>query len=497
MIQNGKDIASGTVLTTQVCVVGTGPAGVTAAWQLQKAGIRVVLIEGSRDYGTDWRKSWPDKVLLYNGEAVGLFTHNEPEFLILPTDTHPPASERERVFGGTSAHWGGQSRPEDPIDLEARPGFPGWPMTREDLDPYYSQASTLCQLHGDYNLHGDNFSAEYWAGVLKAQVPVLDGFDVEMYQYVRAQDLNFATRTFDGITIAQSPVEVILNASLLAIDHQQGRVSCLRVASMDDANPPKKATEFTIKADAYVLACGAVANARQLLLSNAGNEHDLVGRYFMGHALAYGIISVGGTYLTPDESRLLGGQIPGQPPMPWHEDGVRVSGRFIANAESTRSLGTGRCWFWAGGGTYYYELAPNRDSRITLSDMVDPVFGQRQTRIDWQLSALDEQTYDKMTALFTTAVTNRGGSVSTEPWEYVKRHLIVNGHHIGTTRMSNDPAQGVVDANLKVHSLDNLYVAGSSVFPSAGISNPTFTIITLSVRLAAHLTQVLSVRTKN
>jgi choline dehydrogenase-like flavoprotein len=65
--------------------------------------------------------------------------------------------------------------------------------------------------------------------------------------------------------------------------------------------------------------------------------------------------------------------------------------------------------------------------------------------------------------------------------------LIVNGHHIGTTRMSADPTQGVVDANLKVHSFFNLYVAGSSVFPSAGISNPTFTIIALSIRLADHL----------
>ncbi|HEY6660860.1 MAG TPA: GMC family oxidoreductase [Pyrinomonadaceae bacterium] len=69
---------------------------------------------------------------------------------------------------------------------------------------------------------------------------------------------------------------------------------------------------------------------------------------------------------------------------------------------------------------------------------------------------------------------------------------IVNGHHIGTTRMHNDPKQGVVDANLKVHSLKNLYVAGASVFPSAGISNPTFTIIMFSIRLADHLTKLLA-----
>jgi choline dehydrogenase-like flavoprotein len=137
-------------------------------------------------------------------------------------------------------------------------------------------------------------------------------------------------------------------------------------------------------------------------------------------------------------------------------------------------------------------MAPNPDSRITLSDTVDPVFGQSQTKIDLQLSQTDEETYNQTTALFKTAVTNLGGTVFSDSWDEVKSQLTVNGHHIGTTRMSDDPTQGVVDANLKVHSLDNLYVAGSSVFPNAGISNPTFTIITLSIRLAEHLGKMLS-----
>lgn len=401
MIRNGRDIPTGTVLSTQVCVIGSGPAGITAAWQLQKAGIKVILIEGSRDYGTNWKASWPDKFLLYNGEADGLFATNEPEFLILPYVQHQhPAWERERVYGGTSTHWGGQSRPEDPIDLEKRPGFPGWPINRDDLDPYYAEASALCNLHGDYNLHGDNFSAEYWAGMLQAQVPTLAGFDVEMYQFVGGSYLNFATRTFDGITIGESSVDVILNASLLNIDHQQGSVSELRVASMDTSIPPQKATEFTIKADAYVLACGAVANARQLLLSNAGNEHDQVGRYFMCHPLSQSgqVITTKRPYLNNPQSRLMNGETPiGQ----WTDsNGVTVTGRFIPSAEETMNLGTGRCWFWAGWGQYYFEMAPNPDSRVTLRDKVDPVFGQRQTKINWQLSPLDEQTYNKTTALF-------------------------------------------------------------------------------------------------
>ena len=487
--KNGKDIANGTVLTTQVCVIGSGPAGIIAAWQLQKAKIKVILIEGSRDYGSNMQASWPDKFLLYNGEADGLFATNEREFLVLPYVRHnQPAKERERIYGGTSTHWGGQSRPEDPIDLAERPNFPGWPITRDELDPYYDQASALCKLHGDYDL-GYNFSAEYWAKILQAEVPSLDGFDVEMYQFIGG-DLNFATRKFDGMTIDESPVDVILNASVLNINHQQGSVTELTVASMDTSIPPKKATEFTIKADAYVLACGAVANARQLLLSNAGNEHDMVGRYFMCHPLTQSSVISASSYLNDDQARLMGGQTPtGQ----WTDsNGVTVTGRFIPNAEQTEELGIGRCWFWYGWGQYYYEMTPNRESRVTLSDKIDPVFLQRQTRITWELSPLDEQTYDKTTKLYETAVNNLQGTVSYPPWATIKSQLVVNGHHLGTTRMWNDAKQGVVDSNLKVHSLDNLYVAGSSVFPTACISNPTFTIIMLSIRLADHLKKALS-----
>jgi choline dehydrogenase-like flavoprotein len=489
MVRNGRDIPSGTVLSTQVCVIGSGPAGITTAWQLQKAGIKVILIEGSRPY-PHYQDSWPDKVLLYNGEATGQFAAYETQFLILPYVNHQNAAwERERVYGGTSAHWGGQSRPEDPIDLAERPGYPGWPITREDLDPYYAQASALCMLHGDYGLNGENFSTEYWAKTLQAQIPVLDGFDVEMYQFMGGSYLNFATRKFDGITIGQSSVDVILNASLLNIDHQQGSVSELTVASMDDGMHPQKATEFTIRADAYVLACGAVANARQLLLSNAGNENDQVGRYFMCHPLSQPNTVIASSFLNNDQSRLMGGKTPtGQ----WTDsNGVSVTGRFIPNAEATTNLGIGRCWFWYGWSQYYFEMASNPDSRVTLSDTSDPVFGQRQTKIDWQLSPLDEQTYEKTTALFNTAVSNLGGQVSFDTWDDVKSQLVVNGHHIGTTRMSSDSTQGVVDSNLKLHSLNNLYVAGSSVFPSTGISNPTFTIITLSIRLADHLSKML------
>jgi choline dehydrogenase-like flavoprotein len=484
MIRNGKDIG----ITTQVCIIGSGPAGITAALCLQKQGKKVILIEGSRDYRTEGLEaSWADKVLLYNGVACGLFASNECKFLIRPYDGNDgPPWERERMFGGTSTHWGCQCRPLDPITFEnKRPGFPGWPITRADLDPYYKQAAAFCQLDGD-------FTAEYWAGILKAEVPHLEGFDTEMYQFIDYNRRNFATRQFDGITIGEgeNAVDVILNASLLDINHSNGVVKSLTVASMDDQTPPRRATMFTINADVYVLACGAVANARQLLLSNAGNEHDQVGRYFMCHPLSTDtVINLSPDFLKGPRARLMRGEK--SDGARWSDKNrVEVSGRFSPNAVAQTNLGIGSCWFFVESGGYYFEMAPNRDNRVTLTNTLDKVFGQRETKITWKLTQFDENTYKQTTQMFRTAVNKLGGEVSFEPWDSIK--FVVNGHHIGTTRMSSKPEEGVVDANLKVHSLKNLYVAGSSVFPTAGISNPTFTIVALSIRLAEHLGKALS-----
>lgn len=490
MIRNGRDIASGSEISAQVCIVGSGPAGVTAAWHLHKAGIKVVLIEGSRFEGPP-EASWPDKKLLYAGEAVGVFANSEPDFLIRPYQGWNAPLERERILGGTSSHWGGQSRPLSAITFEDRPGYPGWPISQADLNPYYAQAVAFCRLYAN------EFDPDYWAGVLKAQVPALDGFDIEMYQFIDPPYLNFATRTFpDGTTLANCGVDVILNASLQRIEHAGGHVQRLRVASMDTnlGRPPTKATEFSIKANVFVLACGAVANAHQLLLSNAGNEHDQVGRYFGCHPLSSSGVISADDYLEPGEKRLMNGKTPDG--KQWHPPGTDsklwVEGRFVPDSATLRREGIGACWFWAGGGQCYFEMAPNPASRITLSEKKDTVFGLPEVKIDWQLSSLDQRTYEVTASLFKAAVAKLGGQASAWDWADVKSQMTVNGHHIGTTRMSSHPADGVVDVNLKVHSIDNLYVAGSSVFRTPGISNPTFTIIALSMRLAEHLRHTLT-----
>jgi len=497
MIKNGKDYDKET-LTADVCIVGSGPAGITIAWELinKDPSLRVIILDGSRDTGnaTDyWKQNWPNKVWLYDGLSDGLFTHNEPNFLILPNNQYPNGvRERERTYGGTSAHWGGQSRPLDPITFEGVPGYDGWPVTYDEMAPYYSRAADLCRLDGD------NFTAEYWAGKTDGEVPHLTGFNAEMYQFIAHENLNFATRTFgeDNITIGDSPVLVIRNASLLLVNHTDGSVDSLQIASMsDDGDPPSKQTEFTVKATSYVLAMGAVANARQMLLSNIKNDN--IGRHFMCHPLVANYLDnqgnpifVSGEYLSAGESRLMSGNITPPP-----NNGVTVQGRFIPNAEVTRENDIGRCWFWAGtgGNGFYFEQSPNPNSRITLTDTTDPVFGQKQTHIHWEFNEHDEKTYNTVIALFEKAIQkiNPAASLTSISWDELKSRVVVNGHHMGTTRMSTSAENGVVDKNLCSHDLDNLYVAGSSVWPSAGISNPTFSIIAFSIRLADYLNKAI------
>lgn len=143
----------------------------------------------------------------------------------------------------------------------------------------------------------------------------------------------------------------------------------------------------------------------------------------------------------------------------------------------------------------YFEQAPNRDSRVTLGQETDAL-GQRKVRIDWRLTALDWHTYRTAAVLCGVELARVcGGQFDLQPWVTAgmgeSPQIQGTAHHLGTTRMSDDPAGGVVDLNSRVHGMDNLYVAGSSVFPTGGWAFPTFTLVAMSLRLADYLRVLL------
>ena len=139
---------------------------------------------------------------------------------------------------------------------------------------------------------------------------------------------------------------------------------------------------------------------------------------------------------------------------------------------------------------FHAEQAPNPDSRLTLSGERDAL-GMPRLKVDWRITDLDidslQKSYDLLAAELERTGTGRLDFDREKLGERARRHGIVGGHHIGTTKMSADPKQGVVDADLRVHGVGNLYVASSSVFPTSGQANPTLTILALTLRLARHL----------
>lgn len=486
MLTSGENYPPGTTLTTQVCIVGSGPAAITLAWYLLAQGLEVILVEAGLNQGGNGLNR---NSLLYGGPSSGDFTNKEPDFLVRPSyPGEGSPKERECVYGGTSTHWGGTCRPLDAGVFRGRPGFPAWPISRSDLDEAYAEACRFMKLYGPYyqdpRHHGSpgyNFTAEYWSTKVAGYQPLrLDGFEEAMYQIASSSVLQFQTRPVKGTTIGNSPAQVILNASLVGIAATGGSVQSLTVASLTSTNTI--ATQFQIRADVCVLACGAVENARQLLLAGLGGP--TAGLYLMGHPIPIGgggVSAYFGSNVTSDQYNLIQGNGVG----PSNFGIAGLTARFQPYVELAPDLCRGR--FYTNGG-YYYELPPMTQTGVSLAPTTD-VFGRAQSSANWNLGEVSERSYYTIAEMFKASLESLGGgaSVTWNDWSFVAPRLAFNGHHIGTTRMSSTPADGVVDANLRVHGLDNLFVAGSSTFPSAGLSNPTLTIVALSIRLAVHL----------
>ncbi|MBL4674236.1 MAG: NAD(P)-binding protein [Arenicella sp.] len=142
-IRTGEEFLNSPPLKTDVCIVGTGPAGITLAWHIKKKypKLDVTLLEGSRLFGrvadstlgyntaNGLAYNWNENEALYDGVTQGLMKQNEEEFLIRPPRSFISGpKERERIYGGTSTHWGAQSRPLDAITFIKRAGFSGWPI---------------------------------------------------------------------------------------------------------------------------------------------------------------------------------------------------------------------------------------------------------------------------------------------------------------------------------------------------------------------------------
>lgn len=136
------------------------------------------------------------------------------------------------------------------------------------------------------------------------------------------------------------------------------------------------------------------------------------------------------------------------------------------------------------------EQFPNRNSRVSLTQEHDDL-GMRMVNVHWELAPEDRETIKSIGLEVAKCFAEEGlGYVKLEEAVYdvsLPLKVVPHAHHMGTTRMASSPEFGVVDENSKVFGTNNLYVAGSSVFATAGASNPTMPLLQLTLRLADYL----------
>ncbi len=478
----------GKTFEAEVCVVGAGAAGLTLAMDLASRGVSVLLLESG---GVKFQ--WESHELL-DVERMG----DTPERLVTGT--------RERFFGGTTNHWGGLCRPFDAFEFEEKPWVPnsGWPISRDDLQPYYEAAARLLNLpevDRPYDL-----AALGVAGHPTLLGEFVDNLEPRVAHRAPTGRLRMGQWRLEDIK--KNPlITCLLNTTVAEI---HSATSGDHIEYLEGRTLQRGSLQF--RARDYVLCTGAIENARLLLASNAvhpaglGNEHDLVGRFYMDHAAnGLGRILPLDPAAGPSAEEVLATRIPvGWANTPHARREYQLQGFYALciNDNLKQPLAHERAMLSLTGAPQgghsespsrlrkallvNWEQAPNPRSRILLSSSRD-VLGVPKPAMDWNVTEQDINSAAKSAELLSLAVA-QGGRARLQIGDLRKPpYTVGGGHQMGGTRMSVDPKHGVTDMNGRVHALENLFVGGSSLFPTGGWQHPTLTIVALALRQAEFL----------
>jgi choline dehydrogenase-like flavoprotein len=507
-------------LEGEVCVIGAGAAGISLTRRLLKLGHSVVLLESG---GLDYE---PATANLNAGENAG-------------EDYYDLEDSRLRFFGGTTAIWGGRCAELDPIDLERRDYVPhsGWPIGWDELERWYREARPLFGLPPERPGPGDLVSA----GV---KLPRFAELETPLWTFDRRFN-RFAWESCADLE-ADPKCQIVTHATVTAIVQEGRGIDRVEARALGPGR-------LTVRAGAFVLAAGGIENPRLLLQSDLGNGHDQVGRYFMEHPHARGgrIVKgaawrllkafgrrhrVGGqdlaALISPSEAlqrregilntslTIVARQPQGRRQFIGmkaysglkHKMAPTKRGRTLwmvtkkAAGWAQRHVDPARPWLLHKLGNLEVALlvrgeqAPNPASRVSLGDERDST-GVKRVKLDWRLSEIDVRSVAVLVEALGRELERLGlGRVEPAEWlsggrwrtdPLISSHPIGGYHHMGTTRMGDDPATSVTDADGRVHGLGNLWVAGSSLFPTGGWANPTLTIVALALRSAERISREL------
>lgn len=502
-----------------VCIIGAGAAGLTLAQALVTRCHRVILLEGG-----------------------GLRPHEELEDTFRTVSVgipHRGAHEgRFRAWGGSTTRWGGQLWPWEPYEFDSRPELEidGWPIPFEAVSAYYGPALSLLGIRPSI------FSPE--AMGLKPLVRV--AWDAETFHTKYSVWLPWSRRNL-GRTVgrglrSRSNLFVSLNTTAIEVltNEEGSRAVGVRVRSPDGS-------ERIVDAEVVVVAAGAIESNRLLLNSrrSVSAATEWLGRGFMDHlsvrvgrfqprnrrefSRLFAPRFIRGIQYTPrivttqlrqTRDRTLGAFGHWEWVLP-SDSGLVLLRHLLRSIQSgrltdlprvgfrslirgardavgvTMTLLTDRRRYVPADAEIFLrvdtEQKPDRESRLYLSDAPDQ-FGLPRVIIDWRISDAERWTVKRTASLLREELARLElGKLElspdpfhdSTPWEASDR--ADSFHMMGGTRMAARPEEGVVDTNLRVFGVENLFVASTSVFPTGGMANPTLTLLALSLRLAEYL----------
>jgi len=510
-----EDVPAGSGFESDVCVIGAGVAGLLLARKLAGYGFQVHLLEAG---GKTLEERSQD---LYKSEIRG-----QPH--LGTTDG------RFRTFGGASTRWGGQllAYPDEVFQERELLGKIGWPISEADIRSYYPE---IFKIMGVNDLpFTDEFLERF---KLRADLQSPD-VRVRFSKFAPFTKRNLA-KTIGRECLASDRVTVFFHANALSVDLDP---KTARIESVTCRNYQGGVSQF--KAREYIICTGTIEASRLLLSSTSahdcgvGNLTDQVGRYFHDH-VTVGAARLGGAskaifakYFSPYyvKGTLHSPKLEATPSLQKKLSLPEVMAHFFIHESddnefallrqtlvdlqrgklSARTVGK-LPLLLSGVAQMGYSLKvkgrriispqanitlnieteqkPRADSRIQISPKVNAV-GIRETIVDWKISDEEGEAMRRYAGAIDVYLKSLGMAEiewKPGPQDDAKTWAQAGGdilHPMGGTRMGTSPENSVVDKELRVHGVDNLYVASCSVFPSGGSSNPTFTMMALACRLA-------------
>jgi choline dehydrogenase-like flavoprotein len=514
-----------------VIVIGSGAGGGTLVRHLAPTGKRILLLERG-----DWLRrepqNWLAEDVFVDGRYVSPDTWYYPDGSSFQPQVHYFVGGATKLYGAALY----RLREEDFFELRHHDGLsPAWPISYEDIEPYYTQAEQLYQVHG---VRGEDpteprCSAPYpfpavshepriqqlsddlaKAGLHPFHAPcgiLLDEADMPFSRCVRCQNCD----GFPCLVHAKSDAEVI--AVRPAIKHSNVTLitgaKAIRLQSTTagtvvtgvEANVDGQTEIFT--GDLVVVSCGA-ANSAKLLLASASDKHpnglangsDQVGRNYMFHnsqaVLALSkeenptvfqkTLGINDFYLkgTKDFDFPLGNiQMVGKSQAPMFRGEKPGETRF-APTWSLEDVARHAIDFWLST-----EDLPLPENRVTLASD-----GNVQISYTASNDEAKKRLYHQLKSMLVDLGMHHGHLLPHHA--YLKNEIPVAGvaHQAGTCRFGRDPSSSVLNPDCRAHQVDNLYVVDTSFFPSIGAVNPALTAMANALRVGDHLLDRLSAR---